>query len=131
MNELKHVEREVESLRNQERRRRGEAEALERSSMEELVCLEREVESSLSSIRERQDLLRAKQEEETGLEKEKELRRENDKLRKEVEELQWARLQGCGLHREKATSTICTSDCSSESDVQSDTLLQLSFKHSY
>ncbi|MCO5548227.1 hypothetical protein L7F22_001684 [Adiantum nelumboides] len=126
------LKEEVLRLRKEERRRKGEAEVLELLSMEDLVCLEREVESSLSSIRERQDQLRAGQKEES-LRKEAELLRENEKLRKEVAELQRARWEGCGLPVESRATSACSSVSTSRdevampmsSDDHSDTFLQL------
>ncbi|MCO5578804.1 hypothetical protein L7F22_032650 [Adiantum nelumboides] len=132
LEELIKLKEEVLRLKKEERRRMGEAEALELLSMEELVCLEREVESSLNRIRERQDQLRAEQKKES-LRKEAELLRENEKLRREVEELQRARREGCGLPMESRATSACSSVSTSRNEVvmpmisddHSDTFLQL------
>ncbi|KAI5066130.1 hypothetical protein GOP47_0018754 [Adiantum capillus-veneris] len=129
--ELVYLKEELERLRKEGRRRNGETAALETLSMEELVRLEGEVESSLSRIRERQEQLRARQKEES-VRKEEELLRENEKLRKEVEELQRARWQGCGLQMENATSACSSYSASRQTmmdsdDHHSDTFLQLRY----
>ncbi|KAI5066136.1 hypothetical protein GOP47_0018760 [Adiantum capillus-veneris] len=125
---LMHLKQECQRLKREEGKRSGAAEALEVLSMEELVCLEREGESILRSIRERQERLRTAEKEESL--KKEELLRENEKLRKEVEALHRAKWQGCGLQADKATSACSSHSISHQpsrdsDDDSSDSFLQL------
>ncbi|MCO5604925.1 hypothetical protein L7F22_059100 [Adiantum nelumboides] len=136
--ELIRSKEEVQQLTEEKMRRQGDAEAIELLSFLELACLERELEGSLSSVRERQDQLREKQKEvHIDVEEERLVIREKEKLRKEVEELQRARWQGCGLLPIEASTSECSQDTIFQGAMDSSTfsdehshsaLLQLSNK---
>ncbi|KAH7404673.1 hypothetical protein KP509_15G037400 [Ceratopteris richardii] len=107
--ELTELRKEVESLRQEKRRKDGDIHDLKLLSADELDSLEGEVETSLCSIRKRQKQLYREKMNET-FRKEEELRKENEKLRKQVEELQCARWEICCAQGFEASATsMCTS----------------------